>query len=117
MIFPVIFAISVCIVLLSVVVFLFCNKEKSKHQIILQNIRETINTQQNISFKQKHQLQDLQYFAELSENTMRKVVDNFHSFSASENEYLEQYVEYLGAFSENSLDLIKIYGRFVKVVS
>lgn len=117
MIFILIFAISVCIVLLSVVVFLFFNKEKSKHHIVLQDIQETIYEQQNISLKQKSQLQNLQDSAELSENSMRKIVDTFQEFPVSENDFLEQYLKNLGVFSENSLDFIKIYGRFVKVLS
>lgn len=104
-------------VLLSVVVFLFFNKEKSKHEIVLQNIQETISEQQNISIAQKYQLKNLQNSAELSEHSMRKVVDTFQGIPASENDFLKEYLENLGVFSENSLDLIKIYGRFVKVLS
>ena len=104
-------------VLLSVVVFLFFNKEKSKHQILLENIQETINEQQNISITQKYQLKNLQNSAELSEHSMRKVVDTFKGIPASENDFLKEYLENLGVFSENSLDLMKSYGRFVKVLT
>ena len=104
-------------VLLSVVVFLFFNKEKSKHQILLENIQETINEQQNISITQKYQLKNLQNSAELSEHSMRKVVDTFRGIPAAENDFLKEYLENLGVFSENSLDLMKSYGRFVKVLT
>lgn len=117
MILLLIFAIVICIILLSVVGFLFFNKEKSKHQIVLQQIQETINNQQNISLQQKSQLQHLQNSAELTEKTMEKVAAVFQEISVSEHEFLEKHIENLAAFSENSVDLIKIYGRFVKVVS
>ena len=113
----IIFSIIVGIILLSVVVFLFFDKEKSKHEIVLQNIQETIYEQHNISEKQRSQLKDLQNSSTISENSMRKVVDAFQDIPAVENDLLEKYLENLSFFSQNSLDLIKIYGRFVKVLS
>ena len=106
-----------CFLVIIMFVFLFFNKEKSKHELMLENIQQTIEKEQKKSSEQKSQLLMLHNSSKLTENAMKKVVNSFNDMPVSGNIFLEQNLKNLNAFSTNSLDLIKIYGSFVKVLS
>ncbi len=98
-----------------VFVFHFFKKEKNKHELVLQNIQQRIEDQQQTLLSQKSDLLMLQNSSTATENAMKKVVNTFNEIPTSDNIYLEQYLKNLNSFSKNALDLIKIYGSFIKV--
>lgn len=98
-----------------VFVFQFFKKEKNKHELVLQNIQQRIEEQQQTLLSQKINLLMLQNSSTATENAMKKVVNTFNEIPTSDSVFLENHLKNLNSFSKIALDLIKIYGSFIKV--
>lgn len=96
-------------------VFHFFKREKNKHELVLQNIQQRIEDQQKTLLRQKSDLLMLQDSSKGTENAMKKVVSTFSEIHTSDNIFLEQHLKNLNSLSKNALDLIKMYGSFIKV--
>ena len=106
--------IIIFILAILVFVFHFFRKETNKHELVLQNIQKIIEEQQQTLFRQKSDLLVLQNSSKVTENAMKKVVGTFSEIPTSDNILLEQHLKNLNSLSQNCLDLIKIYGSFIK---
>lgn len=106
--------IFIFILAIIVFVFHFFKKEKNKHALALQNIQQRIEDQQKTLLRQKSDFLMLQNSSNLTENAMKKVVKTFNEIPTSDSVFLENHLKNLNSFSKNALDLIKIYGSFIK---
>ena len=106
--------IPIIFIMLFVLVFLFFNKEKSEHQVIMSTIEKNIEAEKIIYKNQKNQLLQLSQSANCTENSMKNIVMNLQEISTSENLIFDHQIENISQFSEISLDFIQIYARILR---
>ncbi len=106
--------IFIIFIMLFVIVFLFFNKEKSNHQIIVNTIEKNIEAEKIIYTKQKNHMLQLCQTAKCTENAMRNIEENLQEIAPSENLIFDQQIENISQFSEISLDFIQIYGKILR---